>query len=243
MTSEFVSKSQWLHSCKDLLLVKTFVGMIRLTGWTSRSICLNPELIDSLPQNYILSTWHNNIYYSCFLLKNRKYGSMISSSRDGELIARVMEHFAFIPIRGSSSTGGSKALREMVKYLKGPLPAAITPDGPQGPKYKVQSGVIMIARMTGVPIVPWGYEALDQIVLRNSWDHHKIPKPFTIAVSSFGAPFYVPAKLSGDEMQGYCENLEQAMTDNQERITDEIERLKKAGAGRFPGKIRLMLGR
>ena len=240
MPSAFSSKSQRLRPLKDWLLVKTVVGLIRLTGWTSKAIHLNLEAIDSLPENYILSCWHDNIYYSCWLLKNRKYGSMISSSRDGELISRVMEHFAFIPIRGSSSTGGSKALRAIIKYLKGPLPAAITPDGPKGPKYKVQSGVIMIAKMTGVPIVPWGYEAIDQYVVRNSWDNHKIPKPFTIAVSSFGSPFYVPPKLTAEEMQEYIKKLEQKMMENQEKVSNEIGRLKQAGANRLLGKLRLM---
>ena len=233
-------KSPERRPFKEWLLIKTFVGMIRLTGLTSKAIHLNVEGIDALPHNYILSCWHHNIYYSCWLLKNRQYGSLISNSRDGELIASVMEHFAFVPIRGSSSKGGAQGLREMVKYLKGPLPAAITPDGPKGPKQKVQSGVILMARLSGAPIIPWGYEAVDQYIIRKSWDHHKIPKPFTIAVSSFGPPFYVPAKLSSDETAEYCEKLELAMQENQQKIAAEIARLKQAGADRFLGKLRLM---
>ncbi len=242
MTFIFSSKSQWLRFCSNWLLVKAFVGMIRLTGWTSKAVHLNRASLDSLPQNYILCCWHENIYYSCWLLKNRKYGSMISLSRDGDLISRVVEHFAFMPIRGSSSIGGTNALRAMVKYLKTSLPVAITPDGPTGPRHKIQAGVILIAKMTGAPIIPWGYEAVDQYTVRESWDHHKIPKPFTISVNSFGSPFYVPPQLSSEEMQAYCEKLEHAMRDNQEKISAEVERLKQAGASRFLGKLRLMRG-
>ena len=224
---------------KDWLMVKSLVWMIRGTGWTSKTVHLNEKFVDSLKGNYILATWHQNIYFSCWLLKNRKYGSMISKSRDGEMITRVVEHFSFVPIRGSSSNGGPWALREMVSYLKGPLPAAITPDGPLGPRGKVQPGVIMIAKKSGMPIIPWCYDAIDQWTVYNSWDRHKIPKPFTIAVSAFGPPFYVPATLRGEEIKDYCDKLGQAMSDLQKQVTAEKKRLKQARAHRFLDKLRL----
>lgn len=236
MTTTPSSKSR----LKDWLVVKFFVWLIRLTGLTSKTVQLDEAHLEPLQGNYILATWHNNIYFSCWLLKNREYGSMISQSRDGELIARVMEHFAFVPIRGSSSEGGTRALREMVKYLKGPYPAAITPDGPLGPRHKVQSGVIMIAKMTGIPIIPWDYEALDQWIIEKSWDRHKIPKPFTLTLSAFGPPLHVPAKLSSDELEAYCEKLEHAIQENHQRISAKMEQLRQAGADRFIKKVCLM---
>ena len=223
---------------KNWFLVKILVWLIRGTGWTSQTIHLNEEFVDSLEQNYILTTWHQNIYFSCWLLKNRKFGSMISKSQDGEMITEVVEHFSFVPIRGSTSNGGAHALREMVSYLKGPLPAAITPDGPLGPHGKVQPGVIMIAKMSGMPIIPWCYEALDQWTINKSWDHHKIPKPFTIAVSAFGPPFYVPTSITGEEIEEYCEKLRNAMLDLQKQAADEIKRLQQVGAHRFFAKLR-----
>ena len=215
---------------KNWFLVKSLVWMIRGTGWTSKTIHLNEKFIDSLEQNYILATWHQNIYFSCWLLKNRKLGSLISESKDGEMIARVVEHFSFIPIRGSSSYGGSRALREIVAYLKGPLPAAITPDGPLGPRCKVQPGVIMISKMSGAPIIPWCYEALDQWTIHGSWDQHKIPKPFTIAVSVFGSPIYVPASLTREEIEEYCVKLGQVMVDLQKQAAAEIKKTAARGS-------------
>lgn len=212
---------------KDRAIEKFSSGLIRLTGTTSANIHMNREVLDTLDGNYILATWHENIYYSCWLLRNNNYGSMISNSRDGELIARVMKNFAFEPIRGSSSKGGSRALREMVKFLKGPDPVAITPDGPKGPRHQVQSGVIMIARLTGVPIIPWSFEALDQIIISKSWDHHKIPKPFTIAVSGFGDPYRVPSgKMSDTDVEIHCRQLEQAMQANAQKVKDEIGKIR-----------------
>ncbi len=222
---------------KDIITIKSLTWMIRFTGLTTKIIELNKDVLAPLEQNYILSTWHSNIYLSCCMLKNQYYGSMISQSRDGEMIARVMEQFNFVPIRGSSSKGATGALRAMIKYLKGPYPVAITPDGPKGPLHKVQSGVIMIAKMTGMPIIPWSAQALDQHIVEKSWDHHKIPKPLTIAVSTFGEPFYVPKQLPGEQVLGYCEKLEQVMVANDQVATAEIARLKQDGVDGLMGKL------
>ncbi|MBF0286465.1 MAG: lysophospholipid acyltransferase family protein [SAR324 cluster bacterium] len=225
---------------KDIIITRCFSWMIRLTGLTTKVIELNKEAIEPLKQNYILSTWHSNIYFSCWILRDQYYGSMISNSRDGEMIAKVMEQFNFVPIRGSTSKGATRALREMIKYLKGPYPVAITPDGPKGPIHKVQSGAIMMAKMTGMPIVPWSFDALDQHTVHKSWDHHKIPKPFTIAVSSFGTPFYVPKELSGEEVPEFCEKLEQVMLDNDHTASAAVDRLKQEGVDSLTGKLRFI---
>lgn len=225
---------------KDWMKIKTTVWLIRLTGLSSKTIQLGADHLVPLHGNYILATWHSNIYLSCWLLKDRHYGSLTSQSRDGEFIAKVMEHFAFVPIRGSSSKGGARAVREMVKYLKGPHPVALTPDGPQGPRHKAQSGVILLAKMSGMPIVPWACDALDQWIAQKSWDQHKIPQPCTIMIHAFGAPFHVPSQLSREEMEAYCEKLEQALKDNHAHVSEKMAELNQAGANRFLGKLCLM---
>lgn len=236
MASKYPSKTP----VKDWLIVHVAYWLVRLTGLTSKTIRLGEEPLPSFQGNYILATWHQNIYFGCWIWQNQKMGAMISQSRDGDLIARLMERFDFIPIRGSSSKGGMRVLREVVKFLKGTHPATISPDGPKGPKHKVQPGVIMVAKMTGMPIVPWDYEAVNQWVSKKSWDNHKIPKPFTMAVSSMGAPFYVPSEISREELEDYCKKLEQAMQDNQRQVSERVAQLKQAGADRFWGKIGLM---
>jgi len=91
--------------------------------------------------------------------------------------------------------------------LKGNTSVAITPDGPLGPPEKIQSGVILLAKYAGVPIIPWHYEPLRQWRL-NSWDKHKIPKPFSTVVESFGNPFHVPKTLLAKDVPIFCEKLE-----------------------------------
>jgi len=79
---------------------------------------------------------------------------LISEHRDGEYISRTMERFGFTTARGSSTRNGAMGLREILKALKQGNDAAITPDGPRGPRETVQPGVIAAARLSGVPILP-----------------------------------------------------------------------------------------
>jgi lysophospholipid acyltransferase (LPLAT)-like uncharacterized protein len=244
MTPKLLPLSKWKQSFKTWFAVKVLVSVIRILGLTSKHICLNstvPEEALETSSNYILSMWHQSIFGGGWELKNRHLSPMISQSKDGELIAQTLEHFGFFPTRGSSSAGGTQALRQMIKYLKGPHPAVITSDGPRGPIHEVKPGIITMAKMSKVPIIPWDYLAIEQGVAHKSWDQHKIPKPFTIVVSSFGQPFHVPSTISSNDIPLYCKKLEQAMQANHEQIQLEIEHLKQQGASTFWGKARLML--
>ncbi len=81
---------------------------------------------------------------------------------------------------------------------------AITPDGPQGPIHKVQEGIIALAKMTGAPIIPWRYEGNSCWNL-NSWDNHKIPKPFRRSVV-FLANLYIPKSASNSDLKTTVSN-------------------------------------
>jgi len=225
---------------KTAALIKLVVRMIHVTGITSKVIWLGRDQPETQERNYIISSWHSNAYFGIWILKNRDIGTLVSQSSDGELAARIIEHFGFQSIRGSSSKGGTQALREMVKYGKGPNPPAFVPEGPRGPYHQIQPGIIMAAKMLSIPIVPWDYSAINQFIFSKSWDHHKLPLPFTIIVSSFGEPFYVPSDLSGEDIPDYCKKLEKRMMEHEQKILEEIERLKQAGANHLWGKLRLM---
>ena len=103
-------------------------------------------------------------------------------------------------------------MKQLVRCLKDGQSIAITPDGPQGPIHKVQEGIVALAKMTEVPIIPWRYEASSCWKL-NSWDSHKIPKPFTKIRSVVGQPLYVTKSASSSEFGKYCQELERLMND------------------------------
>lgn len=139
------------------LIVGAIAAAIRTTGWTVRETHLNTKVLDDLKKsgdNSIISSWHENIYFSTWLLRNRELDPMISTKKDGEIITKMMAKFGFSASRGSSSKGGGSALKERVRKLKSGIPCAITPDGSRGPRLEMKLGVIQLARLSGVPLVP-----------------------------------------------------------------------------------------
>ena len=199
---------------KKLILfgIKKFIC---LTGVTAKISWVGKEIVDEMIESshpFIICAWHNDIYFSTWLLKEMNLTALISSSRDGEYINQVLNGFGFRAVRGSSTRGGIGAMKQLVRCLKEGHSIAITPDGPQGPIHKVQEGIIALAKMTGVPIIPWRYEGNSCWNL-NSLDKHKIPKPFSKISSVFGQPFYIPKSASNSDFEKYCQQLEMLMND------------------------------
>ncbi len=159
--------------------------LIRCIGVTLRVRVADPDgILASPPAGAILfAFWHNRIlmmpYLYNKLLPGRKLAVMISNSRDGQFITEVAGRFGIAGTRGSSSRGGGTALRQMARMLEsGESDVAITPDGPRGPVYRVQSGVVKLALQTGMPVVPVRCE-YDSCWRMKSWDRFIIPKPFS----------------------------------------------------------------
>jgi lysophospholipid acyltransferase (LPLAT)-like uncharacterized protein len=169
-------------------------------------------------QRIIFSIWHNRlalslIMYRRYLSKRspeRRLAAMVSASRDGGLLARILEHFGVEPVRGSSSRRGPQALRELVTWGEQGFDLAITPDGPRGPCYHVQEGVISAARLTGLPIVPVSYELNWKIRLK-SWDRFQVPLPFARCRIVSGPIVRVPREATDAERESLRIKLEQTM--------------------------------
>jgi lysophospholipid acyltransferase (LPLAT)-like uncharacterized protein len=133
--------------------------------------------------------------------------ALVSASRDGGLLARVLELFGVTPVRGSSSRRGAQALREMVAWGERGHDLAITPDGPRGPRYVVQEGVISTARLTGLPIVPVCYRLKWKICMK-SWDGFQFPLPFTRCEVITGPALRVPREATDAEREALRQQLE-----------------------------------
>lgn len=183
---------------KILILTRLAAGFIRLVGKTSRW-----EFRGSGPvwkymeagQNQIFAFWHNRFimmpYIYCSHFHKNRIAVIVSRSRDGELVGGVIERFGFLPIRGSSSRGGKEALLNLSRLLKEKWDVAITPDGPRGPRYHVQDGIISLAASSGAPIIPVSYASTHQFKLSRSWDHMRIPLPGGRISIVFGPPLQV----------------------------------------------------
>jgi len=155
-------------------------------------------LANTPPQPVIFAAWHNRLFLFPYLFRKywnarqrNKVAVMVSASKDGAKLVKVLEKFDLLCARGSSSRRGQAALLEMTRLVHDGYDAGITPDGPRGPKYKVAPGIIQLAQLTGAPIIPVSYVLAWKITL-NSWDGFMIPLPFGRATLRVGPPLTVP---------------------------------------------------
>ena len=145
----------------------------------------------------IFAFWHNRIFLLPYMFqkywqpRQRRTAVLVSASKDGEKLARVLVRFNLVCVRGSTSRRGREALRELARAVQDGYDVGITPDGPRGPRYRVQMGAISLAQLTGASIVPASY-ALSRKIALNSWDAFMIPLPFARCAVRLGAPISVP---------------------------------------------------
>lgn len=165
----------------------------------------------------IFALWHNRLavamtFWSIVRRRRPEAGlaALISASRDGGLLSQTFHHFGVTPVRGSSSRRGAQALIELVSALREGYHVAITPDGPRGPRYTIQPGIISLAQLSGAPIVPAGANVSAKIELR-SWDRFQIPLPFARCDLVFGPPIHVPRRATPAELDGIRAQLEAEM--------------------------------
>ena len=138
----------------------------------------------------IYVVWHARLLMLPYLYRDRGLRVLISLSRDGEMIARLVRRFGFVVVRGSSSRGGAEGLRALARALREGHSVIVVPDGPRGPSETVKPGVVALARLTGAPVVPMALGASSEWRLR-SWDGFRVPKPFARCVVRFGDPVRV----------------------------------------------------
>ena len=162
--------------------------------------------------------WHCCVFASAWIFRKRKLAVMTSRSLDGEYIARVIERLGFVPIRGSSSRGGQRALLEMQTYVASGMGAAFTIDGPRGPRYVAKRGPAYLAKATGVAITPF-YVAVAKKWTFNSWDHFIIPVPFSRVLVQVAPKIYVPRDADEDLLEAKYQEMQAAL----ERITTIAE--------------------
>lgn len=151
-------------------------------------------------RRFIAAVWHSRILGISYHFKGWRGLALVSPSRDGEIIAQILQRQGHQAVRGSSSKGGLRALSRLIKLLKqSPHPTLIVPDGPQGPRFKVQQGIVLLAAKTGYPILPMTYCAR-RIKVFSSWDRFILPAPFNISRITFGTPIHVPFGASPDTL-------------------------------------------
>lgn len=154
-------------------------------------------------RRFILAFWHSRILMLSYLYRRLGAAILVSKSKDGEIIAQILKRQGHETIRGSTSRHGVRALARLIKTIKKETrPGVVVPDGPRGPRFKVQPGVITLAQKTGYPIVPLSYSA-KRIKIFASWDRFILPYPFTEGSVIYGTPISVPLNIDGAGKEAY----------------------------------------
>ncbi len=199
-------------------LGKLFIDILFLTIRIERDGYSRVRSVIS-SRKFIIAFWHSRLLLISYLYKGWNGVAIVSQSKDGEIIARIMEKQGHEPVRGSTTRGGIRALAKQIRRLEENVrPGAVIPDGPQGPRFKAQPGVIFLAKKTGYPIVPVSYSA-KKIKIFNSWDRFVLPYPFTRCLAVYGEPIQVPKDVDSDGVNMYRLRLEQELC----RITFEAD--------------------
>lgn len=207
---------------------------IRLIGPTVRFSMLWEEEPAPPDAHYekpvIYSFWHRAVFPAAWMWRKLGIAVMVSKSFDGEYIARIIEKFGFIAVRGSSSRSGAEALLGMKSALEGGATVAFTVDGPRGPKYVAKPGPVRLSQITGLPMAAF-YVALSDAWTLKTWDEFMIPKPFSKALVWVSPKVRVPANSTDSESRDYHARLQADL----ERVTKLAElNVARVGSAEFP---------
>ena len=176
-------------------------GLIRLLHATARVEIRRQDVLRSIRDrggHFIMAFWHSRLLLVRHVHPGGRLAAVISRHGDGELIARTMARFGHAAARGSSTRGGSRALREALRLAADGWDLAITPDGPRGPARVVKPGVVELARLTGLPVVPVSVAARPALHL-SSWDRFEVALPFARVVHACGEAIECPRAAGPDE--------------------------------------------
>ena len=206
------------------LLCWTGAGYIRFVWATGRWTVVNGEISERLLRNgkaCIICFWHGRLLMlPCAWDSRYPFHMLISQHPDGKLIAKTVKRFGIETITGSSSRGGSQALRQMVRVLDDGGYVGVTPDGPRGPRMRANAGAVNLSRLTGAPILPVAFSSAHGRRI-DSWDRFLIPRPFSRGAVVWGEPLQIAKDLDDDGVEQARCQLEARLI----AVTDQADRL------------------
>lgn len=171
---------------------------------------------------WVFTIWHGTMLSPIWQHRGEGVIALVSEHRDGEYITRIIERLGYGTARGSSTRGGSRGLREMLRAARSGRTLAVTPDGPKGPPERMKPGALVAAQRGGMPIVPVGV-GISRAWRFDSWDRFAVPKPFARIHIVYGAPIPIPRALDDEGLEVLTAEVEASMHDVTARA--------RAGAG------------
>lgn len=186
-----LARREWVRRAACWAVAQYIRFVHRTSRWRVEGGAL-PAAYWRAEKPFILAFWHGRLLMMPYCWNPRaRINMLISRHIDGQLIAHTVTHFGIATVAGSSSRGGTAALRAIVKTLKAGECAGFTPDGPRGPRMRASIGLVNAAKLAGVPILPCSYATRRRRVLA-SWDRFLLALPFSRGVFLWGEPVLVP---------------------------------------------------
>lgn len=188
----------------------------------------HPRQLRERGERVLYAVWHGRMLTPIWCHRDQGITVLVSEHADGEALARVMSGLGFGAARGSSTRGGARGLKRLIRAARQGQHLAITPDGPRGPRYEAKIGLIVAAQLTGAHIVPLSACATRHWTL-GSWDGFQIPRPGSASFVEYGPPVHVPRGL--DEAQREAVRIHVQRTMNQ--LTARVDSRAQGGGATF----------
>src|SRR4030043_1257906 len=197
---------------------------IKLLSLTMQFKVINPEIPGGFWENGIPAIgafWHGRLLMMPIVYKGKKLSFLVSPHRDGQVVGKALKRFGFHSILGSTTRKGFSGFKRMVQGHGSDI--AIVPDGPTGPRQRVQTGVIELAKLTGRAVVPLTFSASKRKIF-NTWDQFLLPYPFSKGVFMWGEPIAVDPhgdRTHLEEKRILLENRLNELTERADQFCDK----------------------
>jgi lysophospholipid acyltransferase (LPLAT)-like uncharacterized protein len=224
-----VLRSSWVQQAVGFLAAE----YLRLV-WLTNKFSFDPpgvyEIVEP-QQPVILAFWHGQHFLTPFIKTKESHRAkvLISRHRDGEFNAIAAERLGIEAIRGSGDhgsafhrKGGVGAFKEMVRALADGYNVASTADVPKRSRV-AGLGIIMLARESGRPIVPFAM-ATSRFIRLNNWDRTTINLPFGRGALVGSEGIFVPPDADAETMEKLRVQLETVLNEATRRAYAQVGR-------------------
>lgn len=200
----------------------TLGGMTRMLASTVRfKMHMEDPAWDPLasdcPRTYIAATWHDTMLLPIMLRRTirdktaaNRMTTLVSQHQDGSFLTYAMQSFYLGTVRGSTNRGGTMALRSLIEEAQ-QQHICMTPDGPRGPRRVISPGIVALASLSQVPIIPCLFAASHYWRFKGSWTDLILPKPRATVHGVIGPPIIVPKSLGREGIEEYRQQVQAEM--------------------------------
>ncbi len=212
----------WHRRIQIPIIAALVYSVIRTLGPTLRYEVIGRRYADAqwaAKQPCIWAFWHRVILPIAWFARNRGIVIMNTTAFDGQWTRKVIEWLGFNTAQGSSSRGGLRGLQVMAQRIAEGLDCGFTIDGPRGPRYVAKVGPVLLARMTGAPILVFHVGVDRGRTIEKTWDHFLLPALFARTILIGSPPIYVPRDADPDTIKAKHEEMQKAL----ERVRDLAE--------------------